>query len=205
VDRARLAVIGHSEGALFALLLATGAGGPTPPVHAVGLIEPLSVRYLDLLSDQLAVQIAAAEAAGQLSAAAGAALSTEVSTIVSSLRTNGTLPPKVPADLSSLFSPATSLFLSQADRYDPAVLAAKLAAHTPVLVTCSNDDIEVTCAEVDHLVSGLSASDLDFVHLSGVDHVLKVDASRTGADYGKDLPFSPQLRTALRGFVARYL
>jgi uncharacterized protein len=205
VDRARLAVFGHSEGALFALLLATGASGPAPPVHALGLIEPLSLRYLDLLSGQLAVQVNAAEAAGQLSAAAGAALNTEVSTIVSSLRADGTLPPNVPADLSSLFSPATSLFLSQADRYDPAALAAKLPAHTPVLVTCSNDDIEVTCAEVDHLVSGLSASDLDFVQLSGVDHVLKVDASRTGADYGKSLPFSPQLRAALRGFVERYL
>jgi hypothetical protein len=46
---------------------------------------------------------------------------------------------------------------------------------------------------------------LDFVHLVGVDHVLKVDDSRTGAYYTKKLPFSPMLQKALRAFVMRYL
>ena len=54
---ARLGVIGHSEGALFALLLADGAdprgsgSGPLPSVRALGLLEPISERYHDVIGD----------------------------------------------------------------------------------------------------------------------------------------------------------
>jgi pimeloyl-ACP methyl ester carboxylesterase len=40
VDRARLAVFGHSQGGIYALLLASGLAGPAPKVRAVGLLEP---------------------------------------------------------------------------------------------------------------------------------------------------------------------
>ena len=80
VDPARLGVIGHSEGALFALLLATGAdprgsgSGPLPSVHAVGLLEPLSERYLDVIADQVDAQAAAARQSGQLTLTRAASL-----------------------------------------------------------------------------------------------------------------------------------
>jgi len=50
VNDHELGVFGHSEGGLFALLLATGHAGSTPPIHALGLFEPLSQRYLDLIT-----------------------------------------------------------------------------------------------------------------------------------------------------------
>lgn len=201
----RLAVFGHSEGALFALLVASGAAGPAPAIHAVGLFEPLSLRYLTLIADQIQGQVEAAIGAGEMTAAQGAALETEVNLIVKDLRTEGKLPPNVPSDLASLFNASTSLFLSQADRYDPASLAARLASGTPALVTCSNADAEVTCVEVDHLVGGLRVSHAatDFVHLAGVDHVLKQDP--TGTNYTAELPFSPQLKAALALFVSKTL
>ncbi len=40
VDRSHLMVIGHSEGALYALLLATATPGTSPPVRALGLDIP---------------------------------------------------------------------------------------------------------------------------------------------------------------------
>jgi len=52
-QRHELGVFGHSEGGLFALLLATGHAGSTPPIHALGLFEPLSQRYLDLITTQV--------------------------------------------------------------------------------------------------------------------------------------------------------
>ncbi|HXQ19672.1 MAG TPA: hypothetical protein VN781_08615 [Acidimicrobiales bacterium] len=207
VDRRRLAVVGHSEGALFALLLATGMAGPAPAVHALGLLEPLSVRYLDLISDQITAQIVAASGSGQMTAGAAATLEHQLAAAISSLRADGKLPADVPQVLSSVFSPANALFLSQADRDDPAQLAAQLRPPTPVLVSCSNDDIQVSCAEVDHLVSGLGEShvQIDFVQLAGVDHVLKQDPSRTALAYTEPLPFSPQLRAALQTFVRQHL
>lgn len=207
VDRRRLAVVGHSEGALFALLLATGMAGPAPAVHALGLLEPLSVRYLDLISDQITAQIDAASRSGQLTAGAAATLEHQLAAAISSLRADGKLPADAPQVLSSVFSPATARFLSQADRDDPAQLAARLRAHTPVLVSCSNDDIQVTCVEVEHLVAGLQGAhaQVDLVQLAGVDHVLKQDPSRTALAYTEPLPFSPQLRAALAAFVEKYL
>lgn len=198
VDPARLGVIGHSEGALFALLLATGAspqatGTNLPAIHALGLLEPLSERYLDVLRIQIATL------APSLTPAFTAA--------VTQLRATGTVPEGLPAELSAILNPDTALFLHQADRYDPAQLAEHLTPQLPVLVTCSNADRNVTCGEVDHLVAGLTKTraDTDFVHLTGVDHVLKQDPTGAPADDTKPLPFSPQLRQALRAFVAEHL
>lgn len=145
IDRTRLGVIGHSEGAVYALLLAAGADpadsgpGPLPHVRALGLLEPF----------------------------------------------NG----------------------SWTGRYDPAKLIAGLSPGMPVLVTCSNADIQVTCAEVGHLRAWLAGAEaaVDFVPLIGVDHVLKQDSSGSRDNYTKPLPFSPQLRQALRTFVQQNL
>ena len=49
VDRARLAVFGHSEGGIYALLLASGLAGPAPKVRAVVLLEPVPMRFFHFL------------------------------------------------------------------------------------------------------------------------------------------------------------
>ena len=207
VDPSRLGVIGHSEGALFALLLATGKAGKVPPVHALGLLEPLSARYLDVIATQVNAQIAAARTAGQLTVAQAASLSKTLAAAITQLRTKGTVPASLPDGLSSLLSPSTARYLGQADKYDPAQLAASLPSGFPALVSCSNADIQVSCGEVGRLVAGLhrAQASTDFVQLNGVDHVLKQDDSRTGANYGKPLPFSPQLQQALHSFVQQHL
>jgi hypothetical protein len=209
VDPARLGVIGHSEGALFALLLADGTDpkgsgpGPLPSVHALGLLEPLSERYLDVIADQVDAQAAAAQRAGRITSAEASSVTHALAVGIAQLRATGT----VPATLASILNPANALFLSQADRYDPAQLAARLSPGLPVIITCSTADSQVTCGEVRHLLSGLAdgQADTDFVMLTGMDHVLKQDPTGSAADYTKPLPFSPQLEQALRTFVAQHL
>ncbi|MBO0730175.1 MAG: hypothetical protein J2P57_13020 [Acidimicrobiaceae bacterium] len=202
LDRTRLLVIGHSEGALYALLLATHAVA-APPVAGVGLLEPASRRVLDTLDEQLSAKIAAAQASGQLTAAQAAQLKTTLASTITTVRNGGTAPAGLPPLLATAFNPATSLFLSDENRLDPATLASRLPSGTPVLVTCSNADIQISCADVNHLVGGLNQAhtSTDFVHLDGVDHILKQDPSRTAANYGKPLPFSPQLHQALAAFL----
>lgn len=203
VDASRLGIIGHSEGALYALLLATSNSGPAPTVRALGLLEPLSERYLDAITEQVDGQVAAAEQASKLTPAQGSSLSAKLATAVATLRAHGTVPTGLPPSLSSVLNPTTARYLAQADQFDPGALAAKLPVGFPVLVSCSNDDIQVSCAQVDHLVAGLASARAatDFVHLRGVDHVLKQDSSRTAVGYSEPLPFSPQLEAALRTFV----
>ncbi len=210
VDRDRLGVVGHSEGALFALLLATRPGSRpagSPPVHALGLLEPLSRRYLDVLAEQVTAQLDAAAAAGALPAAQIATLRTALASAVTSLRAGGTVPPGLPPALAPLFAAQNARFLTEADRLDPAELAAALPAGTPVLLSCSDADIQVSCTDVARLAGGLAAARADVwqVTLQGVDHVLKEDGSRTAAHYGDPLPFSARLRTAVGEFAARHL
>jgi hypothetical protein len=87
------------------------------------------------------------------------------------------------------------------------VVAAKLPARTAVLLTCSNADGYFGCAQVGHLAAGLSKAParLDFVHLNGVDHFLKEDITKNPAAFNQSLPFSAQLRAALKTFLASNL
>jgi len=203
VDPHRLAVIGHSEGALFALLLATGQAGRVPAVHALGLLEPLSERYLTVISAQVVAQVQAQTVTGQITPAVAAQVEHTLAVAVSRLRSTGRVAAGLPYGLANVLDPSTALFLSQADRHDPAAVAARLPTRTPVLVSCSDADTQVSCAEVSHLVHGLSAAQarVDLVHLTDVDHVLKVDPSGAASGYTEPLPFSPDLQAALAQFV----
>jgi acetyl esterase/lipase len=209
-DRARLAVFGHSEGGIYALLLASGLAGPAPKVRAVGLLEPVPIRFLDLIGQTSSASIASLVQNGQITAAQAHSLRQALARAIASLRRTGTLPPGLPAGVAGTFNRngmGTQLELSQIDRYDPAAVAAKLPAPTAVLLTCSNADSYFGCAEVDHLAAGLTKASarLDYVHLNGVDHFLKEDISRNPADFNQPLPFSAQLRAALKTFLASNL
>jgi len=207
INDQRLAVIGHSEGALFALLLANAQEKTAPKIHAVGLLEPLSLRYLDVITRQVDASVAAQLKAGQLTNPLAARVDQTLADVVTQLRDTGSVPAKLPYGLANVLNPSTARFLYQADQHDPAALAATLPTHIPVLVTCSNADVQVSCAEVEHLVAGLTKAhaDTDFVTLTGVDHVLKVDPTGSAANYTAAFPFSPQLRAALRLFVDQNL
>ena len=76
-----------------------------------------------------------------------------------------------------------------------------------MLLTCSNADGYFGCAEVNYLAAGLSKAParLDFVRLDGVNHFLKEDISKNPAAFNQSLPFSAQLRAALKTFLASNL
>jgi pimeloyl-ACP methyl ester carboxylesterase len=204
VNPNELGVFGHSEGALFALLLATGHAGPVPAIHAVGLLEPLSIRYLDLISDQVDASLSAQVKSKAITKKLEKTVKSIMAKAILQIRTKGTVAANLPYGLASILNPGDALFLSQTDKYDPETLAAQLTKHTEVFDTCSNDDIQVSCKQVDHMFDGFikSKATLDFVYLTGVDHVLKVDSSKTGNDYTKNLPFSPYLKKMLAQFAA---
>jgi uncharacterized protein len=209
-DRARLAVFGHSEGGIYALLLASGLAGHAPEVRAVGLLEPVPVRFLDLVGQSSIASLTLAVQNGQITATQAYSLGQAITRAITSLRRTGTLPARLSAGVAGTFNRdgmGTPLELSQIDRYDPAAVAARLPAHTAVLLTCSNADNYFGCAEVDHLAAGLTKAParLDFVHLDGVDHFLKEDISKNPGDFNQPLPFSAQLRAALKAFLASNL
>jgi alpha-beta hydrolase superfamily lysophospholipase len=207
IDRSHLMVVGHSEGALYALQLATTPPGTAPPVQALGLVEPQSRRILDQVSDQIHRQVDAAVKAGQFTAEQAAQQTAEIDKAIQEFRATGKVPPDEPPALKPVINPANARILQQEDATDPADVAAKLPRGMPVLVTCSDADTQITCEDVDHLVSSLNnaGTKTDYVHLTGVNHVLKEDSSKTPAGYTKPLPFSTQLTGALASFVKENL
>ena len=203
VDRARLAVFGHSEGGIYALLLAAGLAGPAPEVRAVVLLEPVPLRFLDLIEQSMIASIRS-----QYTGARARSMEQTVTRMIASLRRTGALPPGLApgVGLAQVFQRPLGEAV-QIDRYDPAAVAAMLPAHAPVLLTCSNADGYFGCAEVNRVAAGLSKASarLDYVHLNGVDHVLKEDITRSPAAFGQPLPFSAQLRAALKTFLTSNL
>jgi uncharacterized protein len=196
VNPSRLGVVGHSQGGVYALLLATGVAAHAPKVHAVVLLEPVPARMLSFF----------VPAPGTVPPS----VRQSVERAVASLRRTGALPSGLPAEVTNSFNPSdwgTQLELSQIDRYDPATLAAKLPPNTAVLLTCSNADQYFTCSMEDRIAAGVSKANarIDFVHLDGVDHLLKEDLTRDPAAWNQALPFSTQLRSSLRTFVANNL
>jgi uncharacterized protein len=207
VNDQQLGVFGHSEGALFALLLATGHAGKAPPIHALGLFEPLSLRYLTLITVQVDAEVAAQLKSGQLTTSLALTVDQTLNKAVNKLRATGKVTPNLPYGLDNVLNTNTQKFLYEADQFDPQKLAEALPAQTPVILSCSTADIQVSCPQVERVADGLKKAGAvaQFVHLTGVDHVLKVDDSRTGANYTKKLPFSPVLRAALKTFVTNNL
>lgn len=209
VQATQVGVFGHSEGALFALLLAAGwsssTTGATPPkVAALGLLEPLSRRYLDEITEQIDTLISRQLAANGLQTSPAAeAVKQALARAVADIRAGRTVPTGLPGGLSNLLPPASQAFLRVADRYDPAAVAATLPVGTSVLLSCSDADIQVSCAGVNHLQGGLNSAGTHvvFARLRGVDHDLKEDASRTEFNYGSNLPFSQQLERSLTDFI----
>jgi uncharacterized protein len=207
VRRDRLMVVGHSEGALYALMLATGAAGHVPAIHALALLEPASRRFLDILAGQLEQQIAAQVRSGQLTQDQGIQLDDTLATAVDQLRAEGTVPADLPDGLATALPAVDARYNAQVDRYDPAALIGQVPAGTPMLLSCSDADIQISCADVAHLASGAAGAQppVDLVQLTGVDHILKQDASRTGDHYDDSLPFSSQLAGALATFIHQRL
>jgi uncharacterized protein len=196
VNPSRLAAVGHSEGGEYALLLATGLAAHAPRIHAVVLLEPVPARMLSFM----------VPAAGTVSPS----LRQAAERAVASLRHTGRLPGGLPAAVTSSFDPTrwgTQLELSQIDRYDPAVLAAHLPPDTAVLLTCSNMDQYFTCSMENRIATGVAKANarIDFVHLDGVDHILKEDLTEDPATWSQALPFSSQLQAALKTFAAKNL
>ncbi|GAA4487044.1 hypothetical protein GCM10023094_44770 [Rhodococcus olei] len=198
----RLTVIGHSEGGLTALALADrgiGHGG-------VGLVEPLPMRYLDLLTAQLNRQLDAAVQDGRLAAADAETSRETLRTSVRSLRETGKLPARPDPLLASIgLVPANATFLAEADALDPVRLADEIPATTPVLLTCSDKDLNVSCDQVGPLRDALDHTALRFAHLANANHLLgELGPFPPGRlDVAVPLPESVEFGTALREWSAR--
>ena len=102
-----------------------------------------------MLTAQVTAQVQHGEASGSVSAAEGAALLDGLAAAVAAVRAGSPLPSDLPAPLAGLFPSTVLTYLRTDDAIDPPTVAAQLPAGMPVLLSCSDADIQVACADVE--------------------------------------------------------
>ena len=203
-DKARLSAYGLGEGATHAMALATDTAPDAPKLHSLALLQPLPGRYLDLITARVRNDVAAAVKQGAKTQQQADDVVAAWTAAVTQVRADGTLPPgQLPDGLSAILNPGNAKAVVEADAIDPIAEAAKVAAGTPVLLSCSDSDGQANCADMKPLAAALAHTALTLVELKGVNHVLRDDPTDNVANYVKPGPLSPQLTAALDQFVTR--
>jgi uncharacterized protein len=160
-DPAKLLVLGHSEGGMIALQIATSAAGKPA---GLALLEPQDARILDLLRIQFDEAVNALVANGTLSQAQGTASTTAIAGAITQFRANqpvstdGMAPQIVQLVSPFLVSNQQPTYLRTWDAVRPAVLATKVQRGTQVLVTDGTLDTNVPITTIHPLVQALSAA-----------------------------------------------
>nr|BFE61060.1 alpha/beta fold hydrolase [Dactylosporangium thailandense] len=196
-DPHTLMVVGHSEGAMTALLLVDTV---SPRPTGLALLQPQAIRLLDLVALQLHAQVAEATRQGQLTTEQQRAIDAAVDAAVTALREHRpvdatNLPPAV-AQLFAGFQGPSGRFVDSDDAVYPPDTAAALRPGTRVLLTCGTNDAQVPCATTDALTAALRRAHVGGpgrVPLPGVDHLLH------DADHPNTL--APTALDALHRFV----
>lgn len=198
-DPHALMVVGHSEGAMTALLL---GGTVHPRPIGLALLQPQAIRLLDLVALQLHAQTAEAARQGQFTPQQQRAIDAAIDAAVTALREQRPvdttdLPPAL-AQLFTAFQGQSSRFVHSDDAVYPPDTAAALRPGTRVLLTCGTNDAQVSCATTDALTAALRRAHVGGpgrVPLPGVDHLLH------DTDH-PDTP-APAVLDALRRFAGR--
>ncbi|MFD4368393.1 alpha/beta hydrolase [Rhodococcus sp. NPDC058521] len=163
-------ILGHSEGSLTALAVSERR---PDAVGGLGLLQPLAMRYLDLIRAQVHAYVGRTVAAGEMEQAEGDAVLSSLEEAIDSMRTKGVVPDELHPLLPQVgISPATARFFSEADKYDPRELAAAVPESSHTLLSCSDKDLNVNCEQVEGLRAALDHTDLEFVHMTTSNHGL---------------------------------
>ena len=201
VDGDRLSVYAVGEGTIHAMLLADDSSPGAPRIHSLGLLQPLPARYLDLITGRVRTNVEAAVRVGSETQQQADSVLAAWRAAVEQVRTTGTAPVDLPDGLSAIVNPGNVKAVVESDAIDPVDVATRIPAATPVLLTCSDSDGQAPCSQMQPLVSALDRTALQFVELSGVNHVLRDDPTDNVAGYARKGPLSPQLTAALDAFV----
>lgn len=199
VDPSRLMVLGHSEGALFALRAHETVSGPGP--QALILAAPPGERYLDVLDRQFTEQVRQSEAAGSMDFAQATQTLSDIRYAISLVRDGGDLQRSdLPQGISEILDPQTAPFLRTIDAADPVDSARAVPRDTPVLVLRGSADSQVTRSSVDRLMTGLPQARR--VRIDDADHVFRRYSDAPGAAVlDSERRFSPEVSPAVHGFL----
>ena len=206
IDPARLAILGHSEGGLIAMVAADRMKDTIPPV-ALLLAAPPCKPYMTTIREQISEQYANAVKAGAFTQQQADDGMAELDRIIAEVIKDGTAPENVSPQFAMIFIPDNVRFLQNANQYDPPKIAANLPSKIQVLVLCGKKDQQVPCDNVRRLVDGFKQggnTGVQFAELTDVNHVFKEveGVPDPGTDYADPAkPFSREAKRIISEFV----
>lgn len=186
-DISKMLVVGHSEGGMFAMLVAESVSSPPA---GLALIEPQDERILSLIQLQLDEQLNASVAQGTMTSAAAQQNAQQIGNAISEFRagkqvSQAGLSPFVAQSLASeLFTPENAAYIRTDDAIYPPTLAAKVPRGTRILVTDGTADTNVPPSTIGPLVQALHAAGTTgpgLVEIPGMDHDLFPSPASTGS------------------------
>lgn len=180
----KLAVIGHSEGALIGMLAAERAGAAAY-VSLAGVAEGPGAVLRKQLAGKLPPPLAA-----------------DNERILASLE-QGKPAAEVPPALMAFYRPSVQPYMISWMKYQPAQRIAAL--RMPVLIVQGTTDIQVGVEQAQALKA--ARPDAELLLVDGMNHVLKAvpaDVANPVASYGDpSLPLHPQLMPAIVDFLRK--
>jgi uncharacterized protein len=181
----RIAIVGHSEGALVGSLAAKRA-----PADAFVSLAGAGRKLTVVLREQLTKNLPAD-------------LKEKSDKIIDELAA-GRLVADPPKDLAGLFRPSVQPFLISEFKYDPAQELAKL--EMPVLIVQGTTDVQVKVEDAKALAA--AKKDAKLVIIEGMNHMLRqasTQAEQVKAYYEASMPLSPTLGDEIGTFLKQAL
>jgi uncharacterized protein len=176
IDVHQLAILGHSEGGLIALILGNRLVH-APALRALGLAAPPGLPILETIREQVGRNLQTAVQTGQLSQVQADAALAELDRIIAQIKQHRTIPSSIQTPgLASIFNPVNIKFLVQDESYDPQILATHLRRTMPVLLLHGKVDVQVSESDIHGLQGALQRSGHTHAmlyDLPQVDHVFK--------------------------------
>ena len=204
-DPRRMLVAGHSEGGMYALLVARSV---SPRPAGLALIEPQDERFLSLIQLQTDEQLDAMAAQDIITAATARQNGEAVRQAIADFRagrpvvTDGMLPAVVNLLTPILLSSVNAAYVRSDDAVYPPGVAAGLPHGTRVLVTEGTADQNVPPSTITPLLRALAAAGTTgpgLRTLSGVNHLLHPPGAAND-----DQVLAPSVVTALRSWAEPY-
>jgi hypothetical protein len=204
-DRQRLLAVGHSEGGMYAILVAETV---SPRPAGLALVEPQDQRLLDLVAVQINESLDAQVTQGAITADTARQNAQGVRQAISEFRagaqvdTTGLLPSVVKALTPLILSAANARYVRTDDAVDVPSHAAKLPAGTRVLVTVATGDLNVPPATIQPLINALARAGITGPGrqtLDGLDHYLNPTGTQPNG-----APLDPAFLAALRDWAQPY-
>ncbi len=179
-----LLIGGHSEGGMYALLVAQSV---RPRPAGIALIEPQADQLLSSIELQTNELLNAAVAAGSIEPAVAARNSAGVKSAIGDFRagrpvdTSGLLPDIVRLLTPELLTAANERYVREDDAVRPTVAAEGIAPGTRVLVTAGTMDTNIPVPTIQPLAAALVSAGTTgpgLRVLDGVDHFLHVTGQK---------------------------